>query len=221
MNINQTPDSEPKIFKRQRKTRNIAGKRAKTKTLLVTGGVGSPCHYGGVKQDQALLSPPHPHSNCAPGATPTHNQHTANNTQHFSNHQHSPMLYHNSGVQSNQYCYDSRTSVNLYPSGPGEAQDIRPSSNPASHQIGGKSCDLFMSCDHHYAISSSHLFCPKHKNYHFVKYNKISLLPHHKNTLLILWLVNRTIKDLRHGIGTQSTSLLPPYVIYSRHQTFK
>lgn len=66
------------------------------------------------------------------------------------------MLYHNTaGVQNSQYCYD-RTPVNLYPSGPGDAQDIRPppSSNPASHQMGGKSCDLFMSCDHHYVMLS-------------------------------------------------------------------
>lgn len=121
-------------------------------TINVAGGVGSPCHYGGVSKEQPLLSPSHPLSGCP--ATPTHNQHNANNTQHFSNHQHSSMLYHNAaGVQSSQYCYD-RTPVNLYQSGPGDAQDIRPppSSNPASHQIGGKSCDLFMSCDHHCAI---------------------------------------------------------------------
>lgn len=131
----------------------------RTKTverINVAGGVGSPCHYGGVSKEQPLLSPSHPLSGC-PG-TPTHNQHNANNTQHFSNHQHSSMLYHNAaaGVQSSQFCYD-RMSVTLYQSGPGDAQDIRPppSSNPASHQMGGKSCDLFMSCDHHCAPSSS------------------------------------------------------------------
>ncbi|XP_032453114.1 nuclear receptor coactivator 3 isoform X10 [Nasonia vitripennis] len=106
-------------------------------TTQLPGGVGSPCHYGGVGKEQPLLSPSHPLSGCP--ATPTHNQHNANNTQHFSNHQHPSMLYHNAaGVQSSQYCYD-RTPVNLYQSGPGDAQDIRPppSSNPASHQIGG------------------------------------------------------------------------------------
>lgn len=134
---------------------NKAEKKHKNKIveiINVAGGVGSPCHYSGVSKEQPLLSPSHPLSGCS--ATPTHNQHNANNTQHFTNHQHSSMLYHNTaGVQSSQYCYD-RTSVNLYQSGPGDTQDIRPpsSSNPASHQIGGKSCDLFMSCDHHCAI---------------------------------------------------------------------
>lgn len=125
-------------------------------TINVTGGVGSPRHYGGVSKDQPLLSPSHPLTGCT--ATPTHNQHNANNTQHFSNHQHSSMLYHNAaGVQSSQYCYD-RTSVNMYQSGPGDAQDCRPPppSNPASHQMGGKSYDLFMSCDHHCAIYNTH-----------------------------------------------------------------
>ncbi|XP_058799179.1 nuclear receptor coactivator 3 [Phymastichus coffea] len=106
-------------------------------TTQLPGGVGSPCHYGGVSKDQPLLSPSHPHAGCP--ATPTHNQHNANNTQHFSNHQHSSMLYHNAAsVQNSQYCYD-RTSVNMYQSGPGDAQDCRPPppSNPASHQMGG------------------------------------------------------------------------------------
>jgi hypothetical protein len=121
-------------------------------TINVAGGVGSPCHYGGVSKEKSLSSPSHPLSSCP--AIPTHNQHIANNTQHFSNHQHSSMLYHNAAcIQSSQYCYD-RTSVTLYQSGPGDMQDVRPpsSSNSASHQIGGKSYDLLMSCDHHSAI---------------------------------------------------------------------
>ncbi|XP_043475464.1 nuclear receptor coactivator 2 isoform X4 [Leptopilina heterotoma] len=113
-------------------------------TTQLPGGIGSPRHYGGVNKEQALLSPSHPHSGCP--ATPTHNQHNVTNTQHFSNQQHSSMIYHNTAntintadVQNqNQYCYD-RTSVPLYQMGPGDGQDTRPlpPSNPASHQMGG------------------------------------------------------------------------------------
>ena len=159
MRANTHAHTPPVVLSKSKAARRIAKtKRARSvasknlDTINVTGGVGSPCHYGGVSKEQPLLSPSHTLSGCP--ATPTHNQHNANNTQHFSNHQHSSMLYHNAaGVQSSQYCYD-RTSVNLYQSGPGDAQDIRPppSSNPASHQIGGKSCDLLMSCDHHCAF---------------------------------------------------------------------
>lgn len=137
-------------------------KQKEVDNVNVTGGIGSPRHYGGVNKEQALLSPSHPHSGCP--ATPTHNQHNVTNTQHFSNQQHSSMIYHNTAntintadVQNqNQYCYD-RTSVPLYQMGPGDGQDTRPlpPSNPASHQMGGKSCDLFMSCDLRYVIIPS------------------------------------------------------------------
>ena len=107
-------------------------------TLDVAGGVSSPRHYGAVNKDTAsLLSPSHPHS--------THNQHNVTNSQHYPNSQHSSMMYHGTGntintadVQANQYCYD-RTSVPIYQSAPGDAQDSRTAltSNPG-HQLGGK-----------------------------------------------------------------------------------
>lgn len=119
-------------------------------TIDVAGGIGSPRHYGGVSKEQPLPSPSHSHS-----ATPTHNQHNATNTQHFTSQQHTPMLYQHTNantintadMQNSQYCYD-RSSVPLYSSG-GEAQDARslPSGNPVNHQMGGKSCDFLMSCD--------------------------------------------------------------------------
>lgn len=128
-------------------------------TLDVAGGLGSPRHYGGVSKEQPLLSPSHPHSGCP--ATPAHNQHNVTNTQqHFSNQQHSSMIYHTTAntintadMQNNQFCYD-RTSVPLYSSGPGDTQDARPlpPGNPVNHQLGGKSCDHLMSCDHHFVI---------------------------------------------------------------------
>lgn len=127
--------------------------------LDVAGGVGSPRHYGGVSKEQPLLSPSHPHSGCNP-ATPTHNQHNVTNTQqHFSNQQHSSMIYHTANtintadMQNNQFCYD-RTTVPLYSSGPGDTQDARPlpPGNPVNHQLGGKSYDHLMSCDHHFVI---------------------------------------------------------------------
>lgn len=138
--------------------RNTQGGTLEIDKIDVAGGVGSPRHYGGVSKEQPLLSPSHSHSACP--ATPTHNQHNATNTQHFSNQQHTSMLYHNNAntintadMQNSQYCYD-RTSVPLYSSG--EAQDARslPPSNPVNHQMGGKSCDLLMSCDHHTSSSS-------------------------------------------------------------------
>lgn len=122
--------------------------------MNVAGGVGSPRHYGSVNKDQqVLLSPSHPRAGCP--TTPTHNQHNAtNNQQHFANQQHSSMLYRNTGnnvntpdVQNNQFCYD-QGSVPVYSSGPEDNRSL-PSSNPASHQMGGKSCDQLMSCDHH------------------------------------------------------------------------
>lgn len=131
-------------------------KGKKIDTINVAGGVGSPRHYGGVNKEQPLLSPSHPHSGCP--ATPTHNQHNATNTQHFSNQQHSSMIYHTTAntintpdMQNNQFCYD-RTSVPLYSSG--DTQDVRslPPGNPVNHHMGGKSYDLLMSCDHHFAI---------------------------------------------------------------------
>lgn len=70
------------------------------------------------------------------------------------------MIYHTSSnsignpdVQNNQFCYD-RNSVSMYGSGPGDPQDARsmPPNNSAGHQMGGKSCDLLMSCDHRYII---------------------------------------------------------------------
>lgn len=113
-------------------------------TTQLPGGVGSPRHYGGVSKEQPLLSPSHPHSGCNP-ATPTHNQHNVTNTQqHFSNQQHSSMIYHTANtintadMQNNQFCYD-RTTVPLYSSGPGDTQDARPlpPGNPVNHQLGG------------------------------------------------------------------------------------
>jgi len=102
---------------------------------------------------EPLLSPSHSHSACP--ATPTHNQHNATNTQHFTSQQHTPMLYQHTNantintadMQNSQFCYD-RSSVPLYSSG-GEAQDARslPSGNPVNHQMGGKSYDFLMSCD--------------------------------------------------------------------------
>lgn len=120
-------------------------------TIDVTGGIGSPRHYGGISKEP-LLSPSHSHSACP--ATPTHSQHT--NTQHFSSQQHTPLLYqqhtnantlNTADMQNSQFCYD-RSSVPLYPSG-GEAQDARslPPGNPVNHQMGGKSYDFLMSCD--------------------------------------------------------------------------
>ncbi|XP_076655239.1 uncharacterized protein LOC143360357 isoform X10 [Halictus rubicundus] len=113
-------------------------------TTQLPGGLGSPRHYGGVSKEQPLLSPSHQHSGCP--ATPTHNQHNVTNTQqHFSNQQHSSMIYHTTAntintadMQNNQFCYD-RTSVPLYSSGPGDTQDARslPSGNPVNHQLGG------------------------------------------------------------------------------------
>ncbi|XP_076378437.1 uncharacterized protein LOC117223279 isoform X8 [Megalopta genalis] len=113
-------------------------------TTQLPGGLGSPRHYGGVSKEQPLLSPSHPHSGCP--ATPTHNQHNVTNTQqHFSNQQHSSMIYHTTAntintadMQNNQFCYD-RTSVPLYSSGPGDTQDARslPPGNPVNHQLGG------------------------------------------------------------------------------------
>lgn len=70
------------------------------------------------------------------------------------------MIYHTTAntintadMQNNQFCYD-RTSVPLYSSGPGDTQDARslPPGNPVNHQLGGKSCDHLMSCDHHFVI---------------------------------------------------------------------
>ncbi|XP_031827579.1 uncharacterized protein LOC116424817 isoform X3 [Nomia melanderi] len=113
-------------------------------TTQLPGGLGSPRHYGGVSKEQPLLSPSHPHSGCP--ATPTHNQHNVTNTQqHFSNQQHSSMIYHTTAntintadMQNSQFCYD-RTSVPLYSSGPGDTQDARslPPGNPVNHQLGG------------------------------------------------------------------------------------
>ena len=112
-----------------------------------------------MSKEQPLLSPSHPHSGCNP-ATPTHNQHNVTNTQqHFSNQQHSSMIYHTANtintadMQNNQFCYD-RTTVPLYSSGPGDTQDARPlpPGNPVNHQLGGKSYDHLMSCDHHFVI---------------------------------------------------------------------
>lgn len=133
-------------------------------------------HYG-VKQEQSLLSPSHPLT--------THNANSQQQQQqHFSNHQqHSTMLYHNntSGVQSNQYCYDSRTPVSLYSSG--DAQELRPqgnSSNTASHQmLGGKSRDLFMSCDHRY-ISTIFIISPLTTSFSLLKWKKLFILHYHK-----------------------------------------
>lgn len=124
--------------------------------INVTGGVGSPRHYSGVNKEQPLLSPSHPSAGCS--ATSTHIQHNATNTQHYSHQQHTSMIYHNANtmntgdVANNQFCYD-RTSVPLYSSGPGDAQDVRPlpPSNLAGHQLGGKSCD------NHYVMWPSHL----------------------------------------------------------------
>lgn len=122
-----------------------------------------------MSKEQPLLSPSHSHSACP--ATPTHNQHNATNTQHFTSQQHTTMLYQHTNantintadMQNNQFCYD-RSSVPLYPSG-GEAQDARslPSGNPVNHQIGGKSLDFLMSCDtslFYYASPS----LPRHNN---------------------------------------------------------
>lgn len=127
------------------------GKKQEIDTIDVAGGVGSPRHYGAVSKEQPLLSPSHSHSACP--ATSTQHQHNATNTQHFSNQQHTPLLYHTNAntintadMQNSQFCYD-RTSVPLYSSG--EAQDARslPPGNPVNHQIGGKSYDRLMSCD--------------------------------------------------------------------------
>lgn len=106
-----------------------------------------------MSKEQPLLSPSHSHTACP--ATPTQqHQHNATNTQHFTNQQHTSMLYHTNAnsintadMQNSQFCYD-RTSVPLYSSG--EAQDARslPPSNPVNHQMGGKSYDHLMSCDH-------------------------------------------------------------------------
>jgi len=123
--------------------------------LDVAGGIASPRHYGGVSKEP-LLSPSHSHSTCP--ATPTHNQHNATNTQHFTSQQHTSMLYQHqhtnantintADMQNNQFCYD-RSSVPLYPSG-GEAQDARslPSANNVNHQIGEQTLDYLMSCDY-------------------------------------------------------------------------
>ncbi|KMQ88545.1 hypothetical protein RF55_11949 [Lasius niger] len=80
----------------------------------------------------------HSHSACP--ATPTHSQHNATNTQHYSSQQHTPLLYqqhtNTADMQNSQFCYADR-SVPLYPSG-GEAQDARslPPGNPVNHQMG-------------------------------------------------------------------------------------
>jgi len=121
--------------------------------LDVAGGIASPRHYGGVSKEP-LLSPSHSHSACS--ATPTHNQHNATNTQHFTSQQHTSMLYQHTNantintadMQNNQFCYD-RSSVPLYPSG-GEAQDARslPSANNVNHQIGEQTLEYLMSCDY-------------------------------------------------------------------------
>lgn len=128
----------------------------------VSGGIGSPRHYGGgVNKDQPLLSPSHQHGGCQ--ATANHNQQNPANSQHYTNQQHTSMLYHTSAnsinnhdVPNNQFCYD-RTSVSMYGTGPGDPQDARsmPPSNTTGHQMGGKSCDLLMSCDHHCIIIPS------------------------------------------------------------------
>lgn len=140
-------------------------------TIDVTGGIGSPRHYGGISKEP-LLSPSHSHSACP--ATPTHNQHT--NTQHFSSQQHTPLLYqqhtnantlNTADMQNSQFCYD-RSSVPLYPSG-GEAQDARslPPGNPVNHQMGGKSYDFLMSCDNSLSLSQPHATSSINCNYHY------------------------------------------------------
>lgn len=153
-------------------------------TIDVAGGIGSPRHYGGVSKEQPLLSPSHSHSACP--ATPTHNQHNATNTQHFSSQQHTPMLYQHANantintadMQNSQFCYD-RSSVPLYPSG-GEAQDARslPSGNPVNHQMGGKSCDFLMckSCDT--SLSSSRSCDSSLKDNNRRRSNRIYIRPY-------------------------------------------
>lgn len=139
-------------------------------TIDVTGGIGSPRHYGGISKDP-LLSPSHSHSACP--ATPTHSQHNATNTQHYSSQQHTPLLYqqhtNTADMQNSQFCYADR-SVPLYPSG-GEAQDARslPPGNPVNHQMGGKSYDFLMSCDTSLS-SQSHATSSINYNYHLYQH---------------------------------------------------
>ncbi|XP_063983440.1 nuclear receptor coactivator 2 isoform X2 [Diachasmimorpha longicaudata] len=107
-----------------------------TATTQLPGGVGSPRHYGSVKDQQSMLSPSHQRAGC-----PQTSSHNVPNNQHF-NQQHSSMIYRNSGsnvntpdVQSNQFCYD-QGSVPVYSSG-GEDNRSMSSSNPGNHQMGG------------------------------------------------------------------------------------
>ncbi|XP_011314159.1 nuclear receptor coactivator 2 isoform X3 [Fopius arisanus] len=107
-----------------------------TATTQLPGGVGSPRHYGSVKDQQSMLSPSHQRAGCP--QTPSHN---VPNNQHF-NQQHNSMIYRNSSnnvntpdVQNNQFCYD-QGSVSAYSSGPEDNRSLS-SSNPASHQMGG------------------------------------------------------------------------------------
>ena len=45
----------------------------------------------------------------------------------------------------------------MYGTGPGDPQDARSMqpNNSGGHQMGGKSCDFLMSCDHHCIINPS------------------------------------------------------------------
>ncbi|KAK0179922.1 hypothetical protein PV327_005620 [Microctonus hyperodae] len=114
-----------------------------TATTQLPGGIGSPRLYGGVSKDQqqTLLSPSHPRGGCQ--TTPTHNQHNVTNqNQHFTNQQHTSMLYRQTGnnvsnhdVQKNQFCYE-QGSVSVYSSGPEDPRSMS-SSNPVNHQMGG------------------------------------------------------------------------------------
>lgn len=94
------------------------------------------------------------------------------------------MIYHTANtintadMQNNQFCYD-RTTVPLYSSGPGDTQDARPlpPGNPVNHQLGGKSYDHLMSCDHHFVIITPPL--PYIYIYIYTPFFSVSKVPSH------------------------------------------